>query len=321
MRLFVSAVLASFAIAGAHAQNFPSKPITIVVPLAAGGAVDSMVRILIEPMRASLGQPILVENQGGAGGTIGIARVARSAPDGYTISIGTWGTHVANAVIYTPPYDLARDLEPVALLPNVPYWVIGKKSLPPNNMKELIAWLKANGDKASGGTVGSGGGATVCARYFQSATGTRFQLIPYRGGAPALQDLVAGQTDVMCDLAANSLPQVKAGTIKAYAVMAKTRWFGAPDVPTADEAGLPGVHVSTWQGAWAPKGTPKDVVAKLNAALMQAMADPAARRRIAELGMEIPPREQQTPDGFSAFQKTEIEKWWPIIRAAGIKAE
>ena len=301
--------------------GFPSKPITIVVPLAAGGAVDSLVRILVEPMRASLGQPILVENQGGAGGTIGIARVARSAPDGYTISIGTWGTHVANAVIYSPPYDLARDLEPVALLPNVPYWVIGKKSLPPNDMKELIAWLKANGDKASGGTVGSGGGATVCARYFQSASGTNFQLIPYRGGAPALQDLVAGQTDVMCDLAANSLPQVKAGTIKAYAVMSKTRWFGAPDVPTADEAGLPGVHVSTWQGAWAPKGTPKEIVARINEALMQAMADPAVRRRIADLGMELPPVEQQTPHGFAAYQKTEIEKWWPIIRAAGIKAE
>ena len=226
-----AAILASPA--GAQAQGFPSKPITIVVPLAAGGAVDGMVRMLIEPMRASLGQPILVENMGGAGGTIGITRVARAAPDGYTISIGTWGTHVANNAIYSPPYDIVRDFEPVALLPNVPYWIVGKKDLPPNNLKDLVAWLKVN--KASAGTVGAGGGATVCSRYFQRETGTDYQLVPYRGGAPALQDLVSGQIDLMCDLAANSLPQVKNGNIKAYAVMSKTRWSGAPDVPTAEK--------------------------------------------------------------------------------------
>ena len=304
--------------ASAQAQNFPSKPITIVVPLAAGGAVDGMVRMLIEPMRASLGQPILVENMGGAGGTIGIARVARAAPDGYTISIGTWGTHVANNAIYSPPYDIVRDFEPVALLPNVPYWIVGKKDLPANNLKDLVAWLKVN--KASAGTVGSGGGATVCSRYFQKATGTDYQLIPYRGGAPALQDLVSGQIDLMCDLAANSLPQVKSGNIKAYAVMSKTRWPGAPDVPTAEEAGVP-VQVITWHGAWAPKGTPKDVVAKLNAVIVAAMADPATAQRLAGLGMELPPPEHRSPDAFGAYVKAEADKWWPIIKAAGITAK
>jgi tripartite-type tricarboxylate transporter receptor subunit TctC len=307
------------AVAGAQAQTFPSKPVTIIIPLAAGGAVDTMVRVLIEPMRAFLGQPILVENVGGAGGTIGINRVARAAPDGYTVSIGTWGTHVANAAIYSPPYDLQRDLEPVALLPNVPYWMVARKTLPPKDMTELIAWLKAN--QASAGAVGSGGGATVCAHYFQSVTGTKYQLVPYRGGGPALQDLVAGQIDIMCDLAANSLPQVRSGNIKAYAVMSKARWFGSPETPTADEVGLPGLHVSTWQGAWVPKDTPKDIVQRLNAALAQALSDPTVGRRMADQGMEIPPAEQRTPEAFAAFQKAEIDKWWPIIRAAGIKAQ
>jgi tripartite-type tricarboxylate transporter receptor subunit TctC len=313
----LAAVLLS-GVPAAQAQSFPSKPITIVVPLAAGGAVDGMVRTLIEPMRAMLGQPLLVENMGGAGGTIGITRVARAAPDGYTISIGTWGTHIANNVIYAPPYDIVKDFEPVALLPNVPYWIVGKKDLPPNNLKELVAWLKAN--KASAGTVGSGGGATVCSRYFQKATETDYQLVPYRGGAPALQDLVSGQIDLMCDLAANSLPQVRQGNIKAYAVMSKTRWSGAPDVPTAHEAGVP-VEVITWHGAWAPKGTPKDVIVKLNAAIGAALADPATQKRLAGVGMELPPPDQRTPEAFAAYVKAETDKWWPIIKAAGITAK
>jgi tripartite-type tricarboxylate transporter receptor subunit TctC len=312
-------IAASAGTSAAEAQSFPSKPVTIVVPLAAGGAVDGMVRVLVEPMRAALGQPVLVENVGGAGGTIGITRVARAAPDGYTISIGTWGTHVANNVIYSPPYDLGRDFEPVALLPSVPYWIVGKKDLPAKDLKELIAWLKAN--KASAGVVGAGGGGTVCSRYFQRATGTDYQLIPYRGGGPALQDLVSGQLDLMCDLAANSLPQVKNGNVKAYAVMSKTRWFGAPDVPTSDEAGAPGVHVTTWHGAWAPKGTPKEAVDRLNAAIVAALADPAARQRLASLGLEQPPAEHQSPEAFGAYAKSEMDKWWPIIKAAGITAK
>jgi tripartite-type tricarboxylate transporter receptor subunit TctC len=312
----VGALLSGISAAGA--QSFPSKPVTIVVPLAAGGAVDGMVRTLIEPMRASLGQPVLVENVGGAGGTIGIGRVARAAPDGYTITIGTWGTHIANNVIYSPPYSILNDFEPVALLPNVPYWLIGKKALPANNLKELVAWLKAN--KASAGTVGAGGGATVCSRYFQKASGTDYQLVPYRGGGPALQDLVSGQLDLMCDLAANSVSQVRNGNLKAYAVMSKTRWFGAPDVPTATEAGVP-VEVITWHGAWAPKGTPKDVVAKLNAAIGAALADPATQKRLAGVGLELPSAEQRTPEAFAAYVKSETDKWWPIIKDAGIKAK
>jgi tripartite-type tricarboxylate transporter receptor subunit TctC len=322
MKAFVlaaCAVLAMFSLA--TAQPFPSKPITIIVPLAAGGAVDRMVRILGESMRETLGQPVLVENIGGAGGTLGIARVARSPADGYTLSIGTWGTHVVNGAIFSPPYDLVKDFEPVALLPSVPYWMVGKKDLPPKDLKELIAWLKANGEKASGGTVGGAGGATMCSVYFQNASQTKYQLIPYKGGAPALRDLVAGQIDVMCDLAANSLPQVQSGHIKAYAVMAKRRWFGAPDVPTAEEAGLPGVEVTTWHGAWAPKGTPAEVLDRLSKALMTAMADPAIRKRLADMGMDIPPPGQQTAATLAAHQAEEIRKWWPVVEASGLKQQ
>lgn len=319
-KVLLSIALALAGIAGASAQTFPSKPVTIVVPLAAGGAVDTMVRSMIESMRASLGQPILVENIGGAGGTTGIARVARAAPDGYTISVGTWGTHVLNSFVYSPPYDLQKDFETVALLPNVPQWFIARKNLPPTNLKELIAWLKANPGKATSGSVGVGGSSTVCTYYFQKATGTSYQTVPYRGGAPALQDIVAGNIDMMCDLAANSLAQVRAGNIKAYAVTSKKRWFAAPDVPTADEAGVPGLDISIWHGAWAPKGTPRDVVVKLNAAFNGAMADPNVRKRITDQGMEFPPREQQTPQAFAAFLQGEMEKWGPVVRESGIKA-
>jgi tripartite-type tricarboxylate transporter receptor subunit TctC len=284
----LSLALALIGTACAQAQSYPTKPITIVIPLAAGGAVDTMVRTMIEPMRGMLGQPILVENVGGAGGTTGITRVVRSAPDGYTISVGTWGTHVTNAFIYSPPYDLEKDLEPVALLPSVPHWFIAKKALPPTNLRELVAYMKTN--KVTAGSVGAGGSSAVCSYYFGKATGTTSQLVPYRGGAPALQDIVAGNVDTMCDLAANSLAQVKAGTIKAYAVTSKKRWFAAPDVPTVEEAGVPGVELNNWLGAYAPKGTPKDIVAKLNKAFDGAMADPLVRQRLTDQGLEIPRR-------------------------------
>jgi len=293
----------------------------MIVPLPAGGAVDALARIFSDHMRATLGQPFVIENVSGAGGTLGVGRVARAAPDGYTLGIGNTSSYVYAGAIYPVQFDLQKDFEPVVLLPNVPHWIVAREALPAQDLKEFIGWLKANPDKASAGTTGAGGGAHLCAIYMQSNTGTRFQQVPYRGGAPALQDLVAGQIDFMCDLAANSLPQVRSGNIKAYAVMAKTRWFAAPDTPTADEAGLPGIYVSTWHGLWASKGTPKDIVGKLNSAAVSAMADPAVRRRIADQGMEIPPREQQTPEALGAFHKAEIEKWWPLIKAANVKPE
>ncbi len=320
-RIFIAALAVCAAMPAAPAQTFPSKPITVVIPLAAGGAVDTNVRIMLESMRATLGQPILVENKGGAGGVTGINRVARAAPDGYTISVGTWGTHVVNAFVYSTPYDLAQDFEPVALLPSVPHWFIARKNLPPNDFREFIAYLKENSGKVTAASVGAGGSSAVCGYYFGKATGTTSTLVPYRGGAPALQDIVAGNVDMMCDLAANSLGQVRAGTIKAYAVTSKKRWFAAPELPTADEAGVPGLDLSNWLGAYAPKGTPKDIVAKLSNAFSVAMADPAVRQRIADQGMEVPPPEQQTPEGFAVYLKSEMDKWGAIIRESGIKAQ
>ncbi|MCX7311631.1 MAG: tripartite tricarboxylate transporter substrate-binding protein [Hyphomicrobiales bacterium] len=313
------AVLAGMACA--QAETYPSKPITVVIPLAAGGAVDTNVRIMLDTMRTILGQPILVENNGGAGGVTGINRVARAAPDGYTISVGTWGTHVVNAFIYATPYDLLQDFEPVALLPSVPHWFIARKTLPPKDFKEFVSYLKENDGKVTAASVGAGGSSAVCGYYFGKATGTRSTLVPYRGGAPALQDIVAGNVDMMCDLAANSLSQVKAGTIKAYAVTSKKRWFAMPDVPTADESGVPGVDLSNWLGAYAPKGTPKDVVAKLNQAFAAAMADPGVRARIADQGMEIPPPEQRSPEAFAAYLNAEMDKWGAVIRESGIKVQ
>jgi tripartite-type tricarboxylate transporter receptor subunit TctC len=305
----------------ARAQVYPSRPITAIVPLAAGGAVDTLARILAEHMRTSLGQPIVIDNVSGAGGTVGVGRVARAAPDGYTLGIGQSAQYVANGAIYPLQYDLLKDFEPVALLPNVPYWIIAKKDMPANDLKELIAWLKTNPNKGSAGHAGIGGAAHLCGIYLQNSTGTRFQFVPYRGGAPMLQDLAGGQIDFICDLAANSLSMVRSGQIKAYSVMAKTRWFPAPGIPTTDEAGVPGIYVSTWLGLWVPKGTPKEAIAKLNAAAVAAMADPTVRQRITDQGWEIPAREQQTPEALGAFQKAEIEKWWPIIKAAGIKPD
>ncbi len=306
-------------IAAAPAQTYPSKPITLVVALPAGGAVDALARVMAEHMKATLGQPIIVENMGGAGGTLSIARVVRSVPDGYTLGMGTLGQYVISGAVYPVQYDLLTDLAPVALLPNVPYWMTARKTLPANNLQELVTWLKAN--KASASTVGMASPARFCGMAFQKATGTTFQFVPYRGGVFALQDLVSGTIDLNCDLAANSLGQYRSGNIKVYAVMAKDRWFAAPEIPTADEAGVPGVYISTWHGIWAPKGVPAEIVAKLNAAARAAMADAATRKRIADLGMNLPPPEHATPAAFAAFHKAEIEKWHPIVKAAGVKAQ
>jgi tripartite-type tricarboxylate transporter receptor subunit TctC len=293
----------------------------MIVPFPAGGPSDTLARVLSEHMRGSLGQPIVIENVAGASGSIGVGRVARAAPDGYTLTLGNWPTHVINGAVYALPYDLRTDFEPVSLIANNPQLIVAKKAMPAQNLKEFIGWLRANPDKASKGTSGVGSAIHVAGVFLQKETGTRFQFVPYRGGAPAMQDLVAGQIDFMIDLAANALPHVRAGSIKTYAVTDKRRLPSAPEIPTVDEAGVPGLYVSTWFGLWGTKGTPKAVITKLNTALVQALADPAVRRRFADLGQEMFPREQQTPEALAAFHKAEVEKWWPIIKTAGIKAE
>ena len=319
MAVAVVALVAS--IGGAAAQTYPSRPITMIAPFPAGGPSDALARILAEPMRSALGQPVVIENVAGAGGSIGVGRLARSAPDGYTVGIGQWGTHVVNAVTYSLPYDVLHDFEPVALLAITPQLIIARKDFPAGSVKELIGWLKANPDKATAATVGAAGGAQIAGLYFQQATGTRFGFVPYRGGAPAMQDLVSGQVDIMFDQAANAIGQVRNGAIKAYAVLTKERWSALPDVPSIDEAGVPSLYVSYWHGLWAPKGTPRDIIDKLNGAVVGALADPNVRRRLADVGQEVWPRDQQTPEALAAHHKAETEKWWPIIKAANIKAE
>jgi tripartite-type tricarboxylate transporter receptor subunit TctC len=319
---FVVAMFVTVAgIGTAPAQVYPSRPITLIVPYSAGGPTDTLGRILIEHMRTTLGQSIVIENVTGAGGSIGVGRVARAAPDGYTIGIGQVSTNGFNGATYALPYDLLKDLAPVALLSIAPMWIIGKQGLPANNMKELVAWLKANPNKATMAAVGWGGASHLCGVYFQKETGTQFTFVPYRGAAPANQDLVAGQIDLFCPEASNSRALVQGGKVKPFAVLSKTRWSGAPDVPTIDEAGLPGIYIPFWHGFFVPAGTPRDIVGKLNAAAVAALADPALRKRLTDLGQEIPEPAMQTPEALAAFQKAEIEKWWPIIRAANIKAE
>jgi tripartite-type tricarboxylate transporter receptor subunit TctC len=320
--LFTAALAAVLQSAtGAMAQTYPTRPITMVVPLGVGGSTDVIARIMAEGMRASLGQPVIVENTTGAGGTIGVGRVARAAPDGYTIGIGQWGTNVASGAIYPLPYDLIKDFEPVALIATQPFLIVAKKSVPANNLVELIAWLKANASKASQGNSGIGTPSHVGGILFQNAIGAHMTMVPYRGAGQSMQDLVAGQIDVMLDTPALSLPQLRGGTIKAYAVTAKTRLALAPDIPTTDEAGLPGFYFSFWHALWVPHGTPKDIVAALNKAVVKTLDDPAIRKKLIELSQDIFPPDQQTPEALGAFHKAEIERWWPIIKEAGIKVE
>jgi tripartite-type tricarboxylate transporter receptor subunit TctC len=307
---------------GAQADNFPSRPISIVVPFPAGGPSDTLARILADRMKVSLGQSVIVENPTGAGGTIGTGRVARSAPDGYTTILGHWQTHVINGATFSAlPFDVVKDFEPVSLVADNPVSFVGNAALPPKNLTELIAWLKANPGKATVGIGGVGGGGDVVGSYFQKNTGTSFTFVPYRGAAPMIQDLIATQIDLTFTQIASAVVQIRAGKLKAYGVMAKTRWAAVPDTPTFDEVGVTGLHASFWHGLWAPKGTPKDVVAKLNAALVDALADPVVRQRFADVGQEPWPRSHQTPEALAAQQKAEIEKWWPIVKAANIKAE
>ncbi|HWV40757.1 Bug family tripartite tricarboxylate transporter substrate binding protein [Pseudorhodoplanes sp.] len=321
LRLLFAAIGAAMLISGAHAQNYPSRPITLVVPLGLGGSTDVIARIMAESMRNILGTTIVVENTTGAGGTIGVGRVARSAPDGYTLGIGQWGTNVASGAIYPLQFDLQNDFEPVGLISTQPFLIVARKTMPANNLKELVAWLKANQDKASQGNSGVGTPSHVAGLMFQNVIGAKYTMVPYRGAGQSMQDLVAGQLDVMLDTPAVSLPQITAGNIKPYAVTAKSRIPVAPDVPTTDEAGLPGFYFSFWHAFWVPKGTPKEIVAKLNDALVKALADPVTRERLTKIAQEIFPVEQQTPQALAAFHKAEIDKWWPIIKEAGIKPQ
>jgi len=303
------------------AQTYPSKPITIVVPFSAGGPTDTLARIMGERMRKTLGQPLLVDNTTGAGGSIGVAKVVRSAPDGYMLSIGHWGTHVVNGAYYSLPYNLLTDLEPVAMIASNPQVIVSKLAVPAKNLKELIGWISANQGKVLVGLGGVGSASHMSAIYFQNSIGAKFQYVPYRGGAPALQALLAGEVDVYVTQISNITTQVKAGKIRAYAVTAPARQAAAPDIPTVDEAGLPGLYTSVWHGMWLAKATPRDIIMKLNAAIVECLADAAVRERFADLGQEIPVREQQTPQALAAYHKLEIDKWWPLIKASGIKAE
>jgi tripartite-type tricarboxylate transporter receptor subunit TctC len=305
----------------ATAEGYPAHPITIIVPFAAGGPTDALARILAQRMAVKLGQGLVIENVSGASGSIGVGRVARSPPDGYTLSIGNITTHVFNGAIIPLPYDLLKDFEPVAMVASNPQLLLGKREIPANTLQELITWIKARPGVVVIGTTGNGSSGHISGVYLEKTLGIQATMVPYRGAAPALQALMAGQIDIFFDQESDALPQVRAKTVKAYAVTAKNPSAAALDIPTADAAGLPGFYMAVWHGLWAPKGTPADVIAKLNAAAVDALADSNVRARLVELGQEIPALDQRSPQALGAFQKAEIEKWWPLIKAANIKAE
>ena len=322
MRRMVLTILAALAFGGAAlAENYPSHPITIIVPFAAGGPSDAMARILAERMKVTLGEAVLIENVTGAGGSIGVGRAVRSPPDGYSISFGHLGTHVANGAVYKLGYDLVADLEPVVLLPSNPMIIVSKNDVPAKSLKELLEWLKARPSPPTAGTAGAGSGSHIAGLYFENVAGIKLQYVPYRGTAPAMNDLVAGQIDVIVDQTSNSIAQVRAGTIRAYAVTDDKRVASAPDIPTTDEAGLPGFHMTLWSGLWVPKDTPKDIVTRLNAAAVEALNDPAVRKQLENLGLQMPPKDQLSPQALGTWQKAEIAKWWPLIKAANVKVD
>jgi tripartite-type tricarboxylate transporter receptor subunit TctC len=317
----VAAGLSLVAAPPTRADDYPSKPITMIVPLAPGGSTDVLARIVAQGLGKQLNQPIVVENTAGAGGVVGVTRAERATPDGYTILFGQWGTNMANGAIYPLDYDLVSDFEPIVLVATQPFFISSRKTLPANSLKDLIAWLKSNGDKTTEGNSGIGSPSHIAGVLLQQTLGLHWQMIPYRSAGLSMQDLVAGTIDIELDAPPVTVPQLQAGAIKTYAVAAKNRVAIAPDVPTTDEAGLPGFYFSFWHAMWAPKGTPKEIVAKLNAAAVAALADPDTRKRLIDFGQEIYPREQQTPQALLAFHKAEISKWWPIIKDAGIKAQ
>jgi tripartite-type tricarboxylate transporter receptor subunit TctC len=310
------ALAAAGAIAGAHAQSFPSRSITLVVPFPPGGSTDVTARIMADKLRPILGQPVIIENVGGAGGSIAVGRVARAAPDGYTIDIGQWDTHVGS-IIYNLNHDLQADFAPVGLISINPQLLVAKKALPADDLKTLVGWMKANPGEAK--FVNQNAAAQVTGILMEKATGTQVTYIPYRGAGPAMTDLISGQVDLLVIQGAAALPQVRAGTIKAIANLSPQRSAAMPDIPTSDEGGVAGWYMSGWFGFFAPKDTPKDVVGTLNGAMRQVLADPAVKTKFFELGLDVATAEQQTPEGLAAFHKAEIEKWWPIIKAANIR--
>jgi tripartite-type tricarboxylate transporter receptor subunit TctC len=317
----LAVIAAAASIEPATAQVYPARPVTIVVPFAAGGPTDAIARIIAERVPATLKQPVVVENVVGAAGNLGVAKVARAAPDGYTIGIGAWSTHVVNGAVYSLPYNLLTDFEPISLVADNPNFILGRTSLSATTLLELVAWLKANPGKATLGTAGVGSPPHIAGVFFEQLTGTRFQFVPYRGGGPALQDVVAEQIDLSIPQAAIAIPQINAGKVKGFAVTAPARLPSAGQVPTVDEAGLPKLHISVWHGLWAPKGTQRAIISKLNNAIVGALEDLTLQRQFTDLGLDIPPRGQQTPEALAVHHRTEIEKWWPIIKAAKIKAE
>jgi tripartite-type tricarboxylate transporter receptor subunit TctC len=323
MNRIIPAVFAAIAVLGlagsATAQPFPSRPITMIVPFSPGGPTDAIARIIGERMARSLGQSMVIENVTGAGGTIAAARVARAAPDGYTLDLASWSTHVVSPVLYKLPYDVFRDFAPVALLTRTPLLIVARKDIPANNAKEFVVWLKANPGAA---LLGSAGGTDQVAGFLLGQqTGARLQVVPYRGLALAMQDILAGRIDLLFDQPSDALAQIRSGSIKVFAVASENHLSVAPEIPTVDEVGLPGLHITPWHSLWVPKGTPADVTAKLNAAAVEALADPAVQKRLTEFGQEVVPREQQSAEALAVYYKAETDKWWPIIKAAGIKAE
>jgi tripartite-type tricarboxylate transporter receptor subunit TctC len=318
LRAFVTFCLWLGMASGAACQSYPSRPITLIVPLGPGGSTDIIARTVAEGMGAILGQPIIVENSTGAGGTIGVGRLARATPDGYTIGIGQWGTHVANGVTYRLGYDVVKDFEPIGLIATQPFLIDARKSVPASDLQELITWLRSNADTAAQGNSGVGTPSYVAGLLFQNAIGVHIPMVPYRGAGESMQGMVAGHIDIMLDTPAVAMAQVRGGTINSFAVTAKTRLAIAPSIPTTDEAGLPGFYFSFWHALWAPKDTPKDVIAKLNDAMTKVLSDPIIGQKLMDLGQELFPCEQQTPEALAAYQKMEIEKWWAIIKAMNI---
>jgi tripartite-type tricarboxylate transporter receptor subunit TctC len=313
-----SAVLAAF---GATAQEYPTRQIVVIVPFPAGGSTDIQARLLAEPMRQILGQPVVVQNVPGAGSTIGTSRAVQAAPDGYTLIVGNWTSHVGAGAVYPVNWNPVNDLEPVSILATTTLVIAGRGGFAPNNGKELVAWLKANPDQATMATVGAGSGAHICGIYFEQKTGTKMRYVPYKGGAPVMADLMANQVDLFCGEASQMLGHFKSGKIKPLVVMSKSRWRPMPEIATMEEAGASDTYINFWQGMWAPKGTPRPVIAKLADAVAKAFNDPAVIKRLGELGQDLPAREQMGPKALATYHKSELDKWWPLIKGAGIKAE